>query len=56
MEFAFDKPYDDGLSKFQTTVLYNTGNGYIQNEPVPTPLPQPERIVQQLPDQCVGRL
>ena len=37
MEFAFDKPYDDGLSKFQTTVLYNTGNGYIQTEPVPTP-------------------
>ena len=25
MEFAFDKPYNDGLSKFQATVLYNTG-------------------------------
>jgi iron complex outermembrane receptor protein len=37
MEFAFDKPYDDGLSKFQATVLYNTGNGYIQNEPIPLP-------------------
>ena len=37
MEFAFDKPYDDGLSKFQTTVLYNTGNGYIQTKPVPLP-------------------
>ncbi len=37
MEFAFDKPYDDGLSKVQATVLYNTGTGYVQNEPVPTP-------------------
>jgi iron complex outermembrane receptor protein len=37
MEFAFDKPYDDGQSKFQATVLYNTGDGYIQNEPVPLP-------------------
>ena len=37
MEFAFDKPYDDGLSKFQATVLYNTAVGLIQNEPVPVP-------------------
>ena len=37
MEFAFDKPYDDGLSKFQGTFLYNTGNGYDEIEPVPTP-------------------
>ncbi|MEJ0049551.1 MAG: hypothetical protein WDN04_28285 [Rhodospirillales bacterium] len=37
MEFAFDKPYDDGLSKFQFSVLYNTGNGLIQNEPTPVP-------------------
>jgi iron complex outermembrane receptor protein len=37
MEFAFDKPYNDGLSKFQATVLFNTGNGLIQNEPVPVP-------------------
>jgi iron complex outermembrane receptor protein len=37
MEFAFDKPYDDGLSKFQATVLYNTGNGLIQSEPTPLP-------------------
>jgi iron complex outermembrane receptor protein len=36
MEFAFDKPYDDGLSKFQATVLYNQADGYIENEPVPT--------------------
>jgi iron complex outermembrane receptor protein len=36
MEAAFDKPYNDGLSKFQATVLYNTGNGLIENEPVPT--------------------
>lgn len=37
MEFALDKPYDDGLSDFQATVLYNTANGLIQNEPVPLP-------------------
>jgi iron complex outermembrane receptor protein len=37
MEFAFDKPYNDGLSKFQATVLYNTGSGLIENEPVPLP-------------------
>jgi iron complex outermembrane receptor protein len=37
MEFAFDKPYDDGLSAFQTTVIYNNANGLIQNEPVPLP-------------------
>ncbi len=37
MEAAFDKPYDDGLSKFEATVLYNTGNGLIENEPVPLP-------------------
>lgn len=36
-EFALDKPYDDGLSKFQATVLFNTGSGLIQNEPVPVP-------------------
>ena len=27
MEVALDKPYDDGASKFQATVLYNTGAG-----------------------------
>ena len=37
MEFAFDKPYDDGLSKFQATVLYNTGNGLFTPESVPLP-------------------
>ena len=36
MEFAFDKPYNDGLSAFQATVLYNTAVGTIENEPVPT--------------------
>jgi len=36
-EFAMDKPYDDGQSKFQATVLYNTANGLIENEPVPIP-------------------
>jgi iron complex outermembrane receptor protein len=38
MEFAFDKPYDDGLSKFQATVLFNTGSGTLQSEPTPGPL------------------
>jgi iron complex outermembrane receptor protein len=37
MDFALDKPYNDGLSKFQATVLYNTGSGLIENEPVPVP-------------------
>ena len=37
LEFAFDKPYDDGLSKFQGTFLYNTGSGYDEIEPVPVP-------------------
>ena len=36
-EFALDKPYDSGLSKFEATVLYNTGNGYLDDEPVPIP-------------------
>jgi len=38
MEFAFDKPYDDGLSKFQATVLFNTGSGKLLEQPTPTPL------------------
>jgi iron complex outermembrane receptor protein len=37
MEFALDKPYNDGLSNFQATVIYNTANGVIQSEPVPLP-------------------
>ncbi len=37
MEFAFDKPYDSGLSKFQTTILYNTANALITPEPVAVP-------------------
>jgi iron complex outermembrane receptor protein len=36
-EGAFDKPYDDGLSKFQATVLYNTGRALYTPEPVPLP-------------------
>jgi iron complex outermembrane receptor protein len=36
--FALDKPYGDGDgSKFQATILYNTGNGLIQSEPTPLP-------------------
>jgi iron complex outermembrane recepter protein len=34
---AFDKPYDDGLSKVQGTIIYNQAIGLIQNEPVPLP-------------------
>ncbi len=37
-EFAFDKPYDDGLSKFQATLLYNTGAGNLLDQPTPSPL------------------
>ena len=36
-EFALDKPYDQGLSKLQATVLYNTGDGLYTDEPIPTP-------------------
>jgi iron complex outermembrane receptor protein len=36
-ELAFDKPYDDGASKFQGTFLYNTGRGLLENEAVPIP-------------------
>lgn len=35
MEFAFDKPYDDGMSLFQLTALYNTGSGKFVAEPLP---------------------
>ena len=49
MEFAFDKPYDDGLSKFQATVLYNTGSGYIQNEPIPLPYLQKNGLFSNYP-------
>ncbi len=37
MEFAFDKPYGQGLSLFQATALYNTGSGLTTPEPVPLP-------------------
>jgi len=37
-EFAFDQPYEDGLSKFQATVLFNTGSGELQGAPTPSPL------------------
>lgn len=37
VEAAFDKPYDDGLSMFQATALFNTGRGYQENEPIPQP-------------------
>jgi iron complex outermembrane receptor protein len=37
-EFAFDKPYDDGLSLFQATLLYNTGEGDLNTGPTASPL------------------
>ncbi|WP_239478958.1 TonB-dependent receptor [Lichenicola cladoniae] len=37
MSFAFDKPYDQGQSLFQTTVNYNTGSGLTTPEPLPLP-------------------
>ncbi len=37
MEFAFDKPYDQGQSLFQLTTIYNTANALITPEPVPLP-------------------
>ena len=40
MEYAFDKPYDQGLSLFQATVNYNTGSGLTLPEPVPLPFLQ----------------
>jgi iron complex outermembrane receptor protein len=49
---AFDKPYDDGLSKFQATVLYNTGNALYTPEPVPLPyLAQNGRFSNYSPDE-----
>jgi iron complex outermembrane receptor protein len=56
MEFAFDKPYDQGLSLFQATVLYNTGNGLITPEPIPLPyLQQNGRFSNYSPDQEFSR-
>jgi iron complex outermembrane receptor protein len=50
MEFAFDKPYNDGLSKFQATVLYNTAAGIIENEPVPLPYLEKNGVFSNYPD------
>ena len=49
MEFALDKPYDDGLSDFQTTVIYNTASGLIENEPVPIPYLQKNGLFSNYP-------
>lgn len=38
--FAFDKPYNQGTSKFQATVIYNTGSGLFTPEPIPEPYTQ----------------
>ena len=40
MEYALDKPYDQGQSLFQATVNYNTGSGLSLPEPVPVPFLQ----------------
>jgi iron complex outermembrane receptor protein len=54
MEAAFDKPYDDGLSKFQATVLYNTGVGLIENEPVPLPYLEKNGLFSNYPTNLVS--
>ena len=46
---AFDKPYDDGLSDFQTTIIYNTGDGLIQSEPTPVPYLQKNGLFSNYP-------
>ncbi len=46
---AFDKPYDDGLSDFQATFIYNTGNGLIQSEPTPLPYLQKNGLFSNYP-------
>jgi len=48
-DFAIDKPYDDGLSKFQATVLYNTGSGFTLPEPVPLPYLQQNGLYSNYP-------
>jgi iron complex outermembrane receptor protein len=54
MEAAFDKPYNDGLSKFQGTVLYNTGVGLIENEPVPLPYLEKNGLFSNYPTNLVS--
>ena len=56
MEFAVDKPYDDGLSKIQGTVLYNTASGLYSFEPVPLPYLQQNGLYSNYsPDQTFDR-
>ena len=56
MLFAIDKPYDQGLSKVQATVLYNTGSGLYSFEPVPLPyLEQNGTYSNYSPDQLFDR-
>ncbi len=56
MLFAFDKPYDGGLSKFQASVLYNTADGLVTPEPIPLPyLAQNGRFSNYSPDQEFAR-
>ena len=56
MLFGLDKPYSDGLSMFQATVLYNTGNGLVNPEPIPLPyLNQNGRFSNYSPDQEFSR-
>ena len=52
MLFTMDKPYDQGLSTFQTTVIYNTANGLTLPEPIPLPyLQQNGRFSNYSPDE-----
>ena len=49
-EFATDKPYDDGLSKFQGTILYNTASGLYTPEPIPLPYLQQNGMFSNYPN------
>ena len=56
MLFAFDKPYDQGLSKFQASVLYNTANGLTTPEPLAIPYLQQNGMYSNFsPDQEFSR-
>ncbi len=52
---AFDKPYQDGLSDFQATIIYNTGAGYIQSEPTPVPYLQKNGLFSNYPASQVNQ-
>ena len=50
LEFALDKPYADGRSKFQATVIYNQASGLLETEPVPLPYLRKYGLFSNYPD------